>query len=261
MSGINPKVGQYIGADPTVPQYYKHGINVSIEELGVIATGTEDMAQAILSGVIDWVLEYTGMDTQYERREELDGTGNRRIMLAHYPCQQLLNVQIASRIDDWIDITRYARLLEHGELVLIPSYFHWVFPAGERNIRVRYIAGLTRIPGLMRLVIIELAQILLLKSGLLGASTYLPNTANITTVSTGTTSGTTDTASAIKGIREVKIESLLVQFSDDKRTMTDMLQRPEVLKMAISKMLDNVLTDQNSILKRLDFMCKLYTNN
>lgn len=236
------------------PQYYKQSFIIDIDELGFDVSANKLFAQEILNGVIDWVFQYTGLDTQYERREYLDGTGNKQLMVGHYPCQQLLDIQVNANVQDWIDITPYVVLLEQGTLFLSPTYFTFCFPMGDKNIRVRYIAGLVRIPPLIRMTIIELAQLLFIKHGIIGALALAENPA-IAASNAAQAALSTDST---KGIKQVTIKSLSVTFADDKRTFSEMLQRGDVRKGAILALMDDLLKEHNSLLARLNMISKVY---
>lgn len=254
------------------PQYYNDLWKLSLKELGFDVTGFEDIAIDVIEGCMDWVMQYTGINIQKERREELDGSGNTRLVLRHFPAQQLLSVQVLTIGHRWIDITPHCRLTEEGEVLLYQTSFYWHFPVGDKNVTVRYIAGLTRIPPLMRLVVIELAQNILLKYGVIGAIAIQDNPL-IAEILDGVVSGSTTTSGsggvdaevsqseATKRIKSVSIKSLSVTFTDDIRTTSDILRNPLVKRSVITKLIDDLLSqDESAILKRLKIMAKVYTN-
>lgn len=240
--------------------YYKNNFLLKIEELGFNLNGQEILAQEVLDGTLDWILQYTGLNTQFEKIEYLDGLGRERLMLAEYPCQVLLECSVQSYkannpLQGWQDVTPSVHLLEHGEIIMYPTnIYHWSFPSGTRNIRVRYVCGLTKIPPLLRLTVIELTQALLLRMGIIGAIGIDSNPS----ADLAKNQSSDPTADQTKGIKKVAVKNLSVEFADDKRTTQDMMNNIAVKKAAYSKMLDDLMREKPSYLTRLNQISKIY---
>jgi len=238
------------------PEFYKHGYLITPSEIGsLVIAGQEDYVQMIIDGVIDWVLRYTGLNLSSEIRELLDGTNNQNLLLSEHPCQQLLECSIReySYGNNWLDITEYCELLEYGELILNSQYY--CFPKGTRNVRVRYISGLTLMPPLMKMTIIELVQLLLLKSGIIGSFGYNSDPEYVGgggSTSSGTSSGINP------AIKKVEIKNLAVTFSDEQAASTDISNSQTLRKAVIPKLIEDLLQKNNSLLTRLNIISRTY---